>query len=173
MYRKFLVLAAVFAAFVFTVQAADAGQQKKIDPKIDATSFWVGAAGTGAGFAMHSAGAAGALAVTTYGCVVVSPMVATVVLNRPLTYREAHILIGSCIIPVVGGWLVNEAYNNGWLWAPDEKPVRVAAHSKSKVAAAKPAQQTAAGKPAQKTTAARPAAKIAAVMPVDSMIAAH
>ena len=42
-------------------------------------------------------------------------------LNRPLTYREAHILIGSCVIPIVGGWLVNEAYNHHVLWAPDER----------------------------------------------------
>ena len=48
-------------------------------------------------------------------------MVGTVVLNRPLTYREAHILIADCVIPFVGGWLVNEAYNSGALWAPDEK----------------------------------------------------
>ena len=42
-------------------------------------------------------------------------------LGRPLKYREAHILIGSCVIPIVGGWLVNEAYNRDILWAPDEK----------------------------------------------------
>ncbi len=33
------------------------------------------------------------------------------------------------------------AYNNGWLWAPDEKPVRVAQHGKKKMAA-KPAVKT-------------------------------
>ena len=63
----------------------------------------------------------GAYGVTTLGCAVVSPIVATAVLNRPLTYREAHILLGSCVIPIVGGWLVNEAYNSGVLWAPDEE----------------------------------------------------
>ena len=46
-------------------------------------------------------------------------MVGTVVLNRPLTQREGHILIGSCIIPLVGGWLVNEAYNAHPDWDPD------------------------------------------------------
>ena len=39
-------------------------------------------------------------------------MVGTLVLNRPLTYREAHTLIGSCVIPIVGGWLVDQAYRN-------------------------------------------------------------
>jgi len=175
MYRKFLVLAAVCAAFVFGAQTADAGQRKEINPKINATNFWVGSAWTAGYFAINhwdwkwnaaAAGItnAGALTLTTAGCVATSPMVASVLLNRPLTYREAHILIGSCVIPVIGGWLVNEAYNNGWLWAPDEKPVRVAAHGKSKMAAAKPTQ---------KTTAAKPAQKVAAVMPVDGMIAAH
>ena len=78
---------------------------------------------------------------TTVGCMATAPMVATVALKRPLKYREAHILIGSCLIPFVGGWLVNEAYNNGWLWAPDEKPVRVAHHGKKNMAA-KPAVKT-------------------------------
>ena len=44
MNRKFVVLLAAFAAFVFTAQTADAGQSKAIDPTIDATNFWVGAA---------------------------------------------------------------------------------------------------------------------------------
>jgi hypothetical protein len=43
------------------------------------------------------------------------------VLNWPLTYREAHILIGGCVIPIVGGWLVD--------WAPDE-PQPAAMHVK-------------------------------------------
>jgi hypothetical protein len=51
------------------------------------------------------------------------------VLNRPLTYREAHILIGGCVIPIVGGWLVDQAYENHILWAPDE-PQPAAMHVK-------------------------------------------
>jgi len=62
----------------------------------------------------------GAIVGTTIGCAAVSPMVATVVLNRPLSYREAHVLVASCIIPFVGGWLVNEAYDHHIMWAPDE-----------------------------------------------------
>jgi hypothetical protein len=54
------------------------------------------------------------------GCAALSPIVATAVINRPLTYREAHIMIADCLIPIVGGWLVNEAYNQHILWAPDE-----------------------------------------------------
>jgi len=144
MTRKFVVLAAAVAAFVFAAPAAKAGQNKPIDPTIDATNFWVGAAWTGAAIAMAKPVAPVAIG-TTMGCVVTAPMVATVALNRPLKYREAHIIIGACLVPFVGAWLVNEAYNNGWLWAPDEKPVRVAHRAATKKAAARPAAvQTAA-----------------------------
>ena len=134
MSRKFVVAAAALAAFVLTAPAASAGQHKKIDPTIDATNFWVGAAWTGAAVAMAKP-VAPVIVGTTIGCMATAPMVATVALNRPLKYREAHILIGSCVVPIIGGWLVNEAYNSGWLWAPDEKPVRVAHHDKKKMAA--------------------------------------
>jgi len=153
MFRKFVVLAAAVAAFIVTAQAANAGQRKDIDPTINATNFWVGAAWTAALFGINhwdtkwdaaraGISSTGAIVGTTFGCMATAPIVATVALNRPLTYREAHILMGSCLIPVVGGWVVNEAYNNGWLWAPDEKPVRVASHKKSKMAA-KPAAKSA------------------------------
>jgi hypothetical protein len=131
MTRKFAVLAAALAAFAFTAQPADARHRKPIDPTINATSFWVGAASGAAGLAWHG-NAGAAYGVTSFGCAVVSPMVATVALKRQLKYREAHILIASCFIPFVGGWLVNEAYNNGTLWAPDEKPVRKVHHRKKK-----------------------------------------
>jgi peptidoglycan/LPS O-acetylase OafA/YrhL len=141
MVRKFVVLAAALAAFAFTVQAADAhSHKKKIDPRLTATSIGVGAAATAGYFALndwkwhwtspHHIGQAGAWGLTTLGCAAVSPIVATAVMNRPLSYREAHILIGSCIVPIVGGWLVNEAYNNGTLWAPDEKPAHKHRHHK-------------------------------------------
>ncbi len=123
MIRKAVVLAAALAALSFSVQTASARVQKRVSPRLDAIGtaaglpftpllFW-GYAPTGA-----------PITIGTFGCAAFSPILATAVLNRPLTYREAHILIGSCIIPIVGGWLVNEAYNKGWLWAPDEKPVR-------------------------------------------------
>jgi hypothetical protein len=65
----------------------------------------------------------GAIVGTTIGCAAVSPMVATVLLDRPLKYREAHELIAGCIVPVVGPWLVEQAYDHHILWAPDEEPV--------------------------------------------------
>ena len=131
MNRKLALVAALIAAFAFTTQSADArGRHHHINKKIVATAVVVGAASTAAYFAINNwswngwnngSGLTrlGAYGVTTLGCAVVSPMVGTVVLNRPLTQREGHILIGSCIIPLVGGWLVNEAYNAHPDWDPD------------------------------------------------------
>ena len=132
MNRKLAIFAAVIAAFAFTAQAADAGSRKHVSKRLRAVSIGVGAASTAAFFALndwhwkwdsgrHGITKLGAWGATTIGCAAVSPMVATVVLKRPLKYREAHILAGSCVIPIVGGWLVNEAYNRDILWAPDEK----------------------------------------------------
>ena len=140
MHKRLAILATVLAAFAFSGQGADAKARKhQIDNRIRAVAIGVGAASTAAYFAINdwkwrdwhnSSGISqwGAWGITTVGCMAVSPMVATVVLDRPLTQREAHILIGSCLIPLIGGWLVNEAYNNGWLWAPDEQPVRKVAY---------------------------------------------
>ncbi len=132
MKRTLALAAAIVAAFALTVQAADAGSRRHVDKRINAVAIGVGAASTAAYFAINdwkwsgwnnSSGltSLGAWGATTMGCAAVSPIVATVVLNRPLTYREAHILIGSCVVPLVGGWLVNEAYKHHVLWAPDEK----------------------------------------------------
>ena len=132
MNRTLAIFAALIAAFAITCQSADAKGRHHINKKIVAVSIGVGAASTAGYFAINnwrwrdwnnSSGLTrlGAWGLTTLGCAAVSPMVATVVLDRPLKYREAHILIGSCVVPLVGGWLVNEAYNANWITAPDEK----------------------------------------------------
>jgi ribosomal protein L27 len=133
MFRK-AVLAAVAAVFALGLQSAHAGPTS---PR-DRTTLTVVGTGVGLGMtagyfalndghwkwdsARHGVTAAGATVLTTFGCMALSPIVATAVLNRPLTYREAHILIGGCIIPIIGGWLVDQAYENHILWAPDEAP---------------------------------------------------
>lgn len=134
MKRSFALAAAVVAAFALTVPTANAGGRHHIDKRITAVAIGAGAASTAAYFAINdwhwkwqngryltSLAAWGA---TTMGCTAVSPMVATVVLKRPLTNREAGILIGSCVVPLVGGWLVNEAYNAHPEWEPEAKPAR-------------------------------------------------
>jgi hypothetical protein len=132
MYRKVACLVATLAVLGLAQAPASAGGRHHRDHKVLAvTSTVVGAGATAAYFAMNDWNwkwdsarsgitSAGAIAATTMGCAVVSPMVATAVLNRPLSYREAHVLLASCIIPFVGGWLVNEAYDRHILWAPDE-----------------------------------------------------
>jgi MFS family permease len=132
MNRKLAIFAAVIAAFAFTAQAADAHGRKHVSKRLTAVSIGVGAASTAAYFALNDwhwkwdssrsgITSLGAWGITTVGCAAASPIVATAVLGRPLKYREAHILIGSCVLPFVGGWLVNEAYNHHVLTAPDEK----------------------------------------------------
>jgi hypothetical protein len=127
MNQKVAFFAAAIAASAFVCQGASAQSANPIDPRVSAVSFWNGAAWTGVYFGINNkhtgVGSGAAWGLTTMGCVAVAPMVATVVLNRPLKFREAHILIGSCLVPIIGGWLVNEAYNAHILWAPDEQPV--------------------------------------------------
>ncbi len=127
MQRKLAALVAASVAIALTLQAADARTRKPVDRRIDAVGNAVGLPFTALLFWGHAPSGAPAT-IGTIGCAAASPIVATAVLKRPLTYREAHILIGSCVIPFVGGWLVNEAYNKGWLWAPDENPARRAHH---------------------------------------------
>lgn len=143
MNRKFVIFAAIIAAFAFAAQSAEAGGRKRVDKRITAVAIGVGAASTAAFFAINDwrwngwqngSGLTrlGAWGATTLGCAAVSPMVGTAVLGRPLKYREAHILVGSCVIPIVGGWLVNEAYNARWITAPDEGPVKKKRRGKKK-----------------------------------------
>jgi hypothetical protein len=135
------MLAAAIAAFVFTCQGADAHWRKHhVDKRLAAVSIGVGAASTAAFFSINnwkfdhwhasSISEVGAYVGTTIGCMAVSPMVATVVLNRPLTMREAHVLAASCILPIVGGWLVNQAYNAHPEWEAGSAPPVVRHHRK-------------------------------------------
>ena len=135
MKRRFALAAAVIAAFAFTTQAANAGSRHHVDKRVKAVAIGAGVASTAAFFAINDwkwngwnngSGLTrlGAYGVTTLGCAVVSPMVATVVLNRPLTNREAGVLLGSCVVPIIGGWLVNEAYNANPSWEPGVKKMR-------------------------------------------------
>jgi hypothetical protein len=127
-------LVAALAVLAFSAPTANAESGRRVDHRITAVAIGVGTASSAGYFALndwhfnhwnsarHGVTSFGAWGLTTVGCAALSPIVATAVLNRPLTYREAHILVASCFIPVIGGWLVNEAYNNHILWAPDEQP---------------------------------------------------
>jgi hypothetical protein len=133
MNRALAILAGVIAAFVFTCQGADAHWRKHhFDKRLVAVSVGVGAASTATYLSINqwnvnhwnatSITQFGAYAGTAIGCMAVSPIVATVVVNRPLTMREAHVLVASCVLPIVGGWLVNEAYNAHPEWEAGSAP---------------------------------------------------
>lgn len=138
MNRKFAVFAALIAAFAFTTQAAQAGGRHHDKKKLAAVAIATGAASTAGFFALNnwrwngwdtngSASGltrAGAWGVTTMACAAVSPMVGTVVLGRQLTMREAHVLVGSCVVPIVGGLLVNAIWDANPQWEAGQAPVR-------------------------------------------------
>jgi len=72
-----------------------------------------------------------AYGVTTAGCVVLYPFLGTIVLNRPLTPREAYVGMANCVVPFVGGWIVEAILpHDAWTDGTPPKPVRVAAHHK-------------------------------------------
>jgi hypothetical protein len=116
--RKIVVAVAAFAVLALTVSGADAAKRKPVDPAIEGTAFWVGVGTTGAGFAFDKL-VPGA-AISGAGCVLISPLAAMAVTKRRLTDREANYMFASCVVPVVGGWLMNAVYDNGWLTPPDE-----------------------------------------------------
>ena len=132
MKRSLARAAAVIAAFAVSMQTADAGGRRHVDKRVTAVAIGAGVASTAAYFALNDwkwkwqdgryFTQLGAYTATTMGCAALSPMVATVVVNRPLTMREGHVLIGSCVIPIIGGWRVNEAYNNNPHWEAGSKP---------------------------------------------------
>jgi len=134
--KKFAVIAAL-AAFAVTGQSAQAGDRHKL--KI--VAIGVGAVSTATYLSLNNwrwhhwsngsgITSAGAVALTTIGCMAVSPMIGTAVLKRPLTQREAGVLLGSCVVPVIGGWLVDAAYNAH----PDWDPASASAHRGKKTA---------------------------------------
>ncbi len=70
----------------------------------------------------------------TAGCMALSPMLAAAMVpERHLTTREVFVLQGGCLIPVVGGWLVNAMFDANPHWEAHERPVQVSAKSKKRV----------------------------------------
>ena len=132
MTRILTIIAAAAVVFACAGQGAQAKERHDADRRLAAVSIGVGAASTAGYFAInhwrwkwdngsgitHAAG----WGITTIGCAALSPMVATVVLDRPLTMREGHVLIASCVLPIVGGWLVDKLYDAHPEWEADAGP---------------------------------------------------
>lgn len=135
--RRLAIFAAIVAAFAFASQGAQAHGPRHINKKLAVVAIGVGAASTATYFAINdwkwngwsnSSGLTrlGAWGATTLGCAAVSPIVGTIVLQRALTMREAHVLVGSCVVPIVGGLLVNAV----WEAHPEWEPGRPMHHGK-------------------------------------------
>jgi hypothetical protein len=94
------------------------------DPRLTATGIGIGIASTGASYVLtHKQGVpavrpmspGAAFAVTTFGCMVLYPIIGTIALHRELTPREAYSGILSCVIPFIGGWIVDQTLpHNAW-----------------------------------------------------------
>jgi len=59
-----------------------------------------------------------AYGITTYACAVLYPFVGTWFLNRPLTPREMYDGVAGCVVPIIGGpvvdaWLPHTAWIDG------------------------------------------------------------
>lgn len=132
--KKYLSLFVVaLAALALLCQTADARTKVRVnkgaDQRVVAVGIGASIASTAAFFAINewrwngnnwnnssALNAGGAYALTSLGCAVISPMVATAIVNRPLTMREGHVLVGSCFIPIIGGYLVNAAFDANPQW---------------------------------------------------------
>jgi hypothetical protein len=116
------------AALVLICQSANATPRRhRSEPGLTAASVAVGVGSTAGFFALrdwklrgsgrvNGFTATGAAVVTTMGCLALSPIVGTVLIGRELTYREAYGLTADCIIPFIGSWLVDKAFDAhpGW-----------------------------------------------------------
>lgn len=133
MNRKIAVFAAALAAFTFVGPSAHAGEDNLFDilnpfgTPVKTAGTIAGAGTTAAYFAINdwkwkwdaaSAGisSAGAMTLTTVGCAAIAPMIATVLLERPLTYREAGKLTVGCVIPIIGPMIVDKLYDDNPEW---------------------------------------------------------
>lgn len=133
MNRKIAVFAAALAAVTFAGPSAQAGEDNLFDI-LNPFSGPVKTAGAVAGVGSTAAyyginnwkwkwdaaaagiSSAGAMTLTTIGCAAVAPMIATVLVDRPLTNREAGKLTVGCVIPIIGPIIVDKLYDDHPEW---------------------------------------------------------
>lgn len=131
--RKFGLFVAALAVFALAGQSADAASRQRVrDPRVQAVTFWTPIAATLAYLSLndwrwhrhktwprrHSHGLTngGAYLFTSVMCSAAAPIIATAVTNRALTNREAHAMVGSCFLPIIGGYLVEAMYDANPHW---------------------------------------------------------
>lgn len=145
--RRVALLVSFLAALVVTGQPARADdiflfRHPKVDPRVSDVSLGAGIVSTLAFWTVldwrwhgHSQATRwGVWGATTAGCMVLSPIIAAaVVRERELTSREVAVMEGSCLLPIVGGLLVNAIYDANPQWeAPPASPARVARKIKAR-----------------------------------------
>jgi protein-S-isoprenylcysteine O-methyltransferase Ste14 len=124
----FGICAVVVTAFALFCQSAEAGPLKRRmeDPRLTASGVVVGAVMTAAYFALRDwrwneppnakVSNGGAAVITTVGCMALSPIVGTIVVQRELSLREAYVMTADCVVPFVGGWLMSKAFDDHPEW---------------------------------------------------------
>jgi hypothetical protein len=126
------ILVSLFAVLLAQPASAEGflffQRHPKVDQRVAEVGLGAAVASTAAYFAIragenhHHGVSWGAWGVATAGCVVLSPMIAAAVVpERELTSREVAVLEGSCLIPIVGGLLVNAIYDANPQW--EARPV--------------------------------------------------
>jgi hypothetical protein len=113
------VVALVAAAMVLLAPVARAGdfQLFRGDPQLIAPSVAVGAGMTGAYFGLRNRSLnnrmseGGAFGLTTVGCMALTPIVSVAVVQRELTRREVHVMMANCVVPFVGGWIMDAYFD--------------------------------------------------------------
>jgi len=138
MKKWIIAMAGLIAAVAFTAQSADASgrHHRKVGNGVKAAAVVVPAAATASyfwindwkwnwrGTAVNGISQTGAIAAAGIGCMAVSPMLASALEGRELTLREAGVLFGSCVVPVIGGYIVNAAWDANPQWERFEKQPR-------------------------------------------------
>jgi hypothetical protein len=134
--RRTVIVAALIAAVAVPALPANAegllfARHPKVDRRVAEVGLGAAVAGTITYFSLahqhhHHGVNWGVWGASTVGCMVLSPMLAAAVVpERELTSREVAVLEGSCLIPVVGGLLVNAVYDANPQWEAPAKPVKV------------------------------------------------
>lgn len=134
----FAFAAAIATTLALSCQPADAffKRHKKVSPPVAATAVGAGVVSTVTywsllGWSINKHSSAynwGTAAAVTGGCMILSPMVAAALKQGELTTREVFVLEGSCIVPIIGGWLVNSWFDANPQW--EARPVKAAYRKK-------------------------------------------
>jgi hypothetical protein len=139
MTRLFAIAFSLLVALPLGTQSASAFEgiftrHPKIDRRVATTATVSGVGSTVAYWSLldwktsgHSSSyQLGVLGGVTFGCMVLSPMLAAAMVpERHLTTREVFVLQGGCLIPIVGGWLVNAMFDANPHWEAHERQVVV------------------------------------------------